>query len=236
MKRNQIIVIVSVLLITFITGVTTMYFLYKEKYGIVRSATTALTQIINSGTLTTDIVDASYVPVSSPSLAMSAKNFSFSCQSSTGTLGTATQQLYVQNPDAADGGWTLTIAATSGPTSFWHSNSSSASYDYNDSTSSGCTDGDDTDSLAGQMTIDASSGTLAKGNCASCTVTNITKGSQASFAESSVNSITLLNAAPGSDDIGDWKLTGVGISQTIPPEQPAASDYSINLTITVAAV
>lgn len=233
MKRNKIIITVSALLITFITGATTMYFLYKEKYGVVRSATTALTQIINSGTLTADIVDAAYTPVASPSFALSSKNFSFSCQSSTGTLGTASQQLYVQNPDAADSGWTLTIAATSGPTAYWDS---TVDYDYNDATSSGCTDGADADSLAGQMTIDASAGTLAVGSCNSCTINNITKGSSAEFAETSVDSITLLNAAAGSDDIGDWKLTGVAITQTIPGEQPAASDYSINLTITVTAV
>src|SRR5688572_23548590 len=78
--------------------------------------TTDVTQTINAGTLSTDIMDASRVTVGSPSFAMSAKTFSFDCQAggsaSTGTLGSNTQRVYVSNPDGADSGWTLTMAAT----------------------------------------------------------------------------------------------------------------------------
>jgi hypothetical protein len=49
-----------------------------------------------------------------------------------------------------------------------------------------------------------------------------------------VDSITILDAASGSSDIGDWKLTGVSVGQQIPKEQPASS-YAIDLTLSIVA-
>lgn len=195
--------------------------------------TSNFTQTINAGTLTIDIVDGSYDTVGSPSVTFAAQTFSFACQTSTGTLGTATQQIYVQNPDAADGGWTASIAG-SATTALW--DSAGTDYDFNDASGSGCTDGADADSVGGQMTVDASGGTLAVGACSACATTSITKGSSTAFVEGTTNSITLLNAAAGSDDIGDWTLQDVALSQTIPGEQPAASDYDINMVVSVVAI
>ncbi len=200
------------------------------------ASTSNFAQTINPGTLSVDIVDAGYVTVGSPSVTMSAKTFSFSClnggNASTGTFGTSSQVIYIKNPDAADNGWTVSLAA-SAPTTVW--DSAGTDYDFNDAGTSGCSDGDDSDSLAGQMTVDPSVGTLAVGTCASCATTAVTKGSSAAFVESTTDSITLLTGAAGSNDIGDWRLTGVAISQTIPAEQPAASDYNINLTLSILA-
>jgi hypothetical protein len=53
--------------------------------------------------------------------------------------------------------------------------------------------------------------------------------------QSSVDSITLLTAAAGSSDVWDWHLQGVAVSQKIPAEQGAASDYDINMTLSVVA-
>lgn len=86
------------------------------------------------------------------------------------------------------------------------------------------------------MTIDASGGTLAVGACASCTTTNVTKGSSNAFVEGTTDTITILTGAAGSDDIGDWTLQGVSVSQEIPAEQPAASDYSIDMVLSIAAL
>lgn len=47
--------------------------------------------------------------------------------------------------------------------------------DFNDSTTSGCTDGADTDTSRGQLTLDPSVATLAVGQCTSCATTSITK-------------------------------------------------------------
>ncbi|HEC65339.1 MAG TPA: hypothetical protein ENI23_08595, partial [bacterium] len=167
------------------------------------SPTSTFTQVINPGSLSTNIVNGSYTPVGSPTVAMSSVTFSTSCQSSTGTFGTASEQLYVENPDAADNGWSVTLAA-SAPTDIW--DSSGTDFDFNDASGSGCTDGGDTDSFGGQMTVDPSGGTLAVGQCGSCATTSVTKGSSASYEEGVTNSITILTGAAGSDDIGDWTL------------------------------
>ncbi len=195
------------------------------------SATSNFTQVINAGTLTADIVDASYVTVASPSFALGAATFSFACQTTTGTFGTASQQIYVKNPDAADNGWTLSIAA-SAPTDVW--DGAASDFDFNDPTTAGCADGGDADILKGQMTINPAVGTLA-GGASSASTTNITKGSSAGFNQGTLDAITILTGAAGSSDIGDWTLQGVSISQTIPAEQAAASDYDISLVLTATA-
>ncbi|MBW6441698.1 hypothetical protein K0B04_02190 [Patescibacteria group bacterium] len=193
--------------------------------------TSTFNQTINAGTLSVDIVDDTYVSVSEPSIDMSTLSFGFTCQNSTGTFGTSTQQIYVKNPDAADSGWTVSIGTTN--TSLWES--AGTDFDFNDPTGSGCTDGADADSFGGQMTVDASVGSVAVGSCSSCTTTGVSAGSSNAFSEGIVDDITILSGAAGSDDIGDWTLRGVSISQTVPAEQPAASDYSINMVLSILA-
>lgn len=197
-----------------------------------------LSQQIGSGTLTTDIRDATRTPLANASFPMSPIGFAFTCMnagsSSTGTLGSNTQRIYIDNPDSADTGWVLTIAATNGPTALWSDLGATKTYDFNDPTSSGCNDGADADSVAGQLTIDPSIATLNT-DCTSCTNSNISLGSESSFVQGTTNSVTLLSAASASDDIGRWYLTGIGVKQTVPSEQ-AAGDYTINLTLTVTAM
>ncbi|MBU1176852.1 hypothetical protein KKH96_00140 [Patescibacteria group bacterium] len=198
---------------------------------VLASGTSTFGQTINVGTLSTDIVDAAYSSVASPAVAMNAVTFSFAYQTATGSFGSATEQIYVSNSDAADGGWTLAVAP-SATTAFW--DSAGTDFDFNDSTAS-AGDGADTDTLGGQMTVDPSVATLATSTCASCVITNITKGASTAYVEGATNSVTLLTAAVASDDIGKWTLQGVSISQTIPAEQPAASDYTLNMVLTVTA-
>lgn len=205
------------------------------KQLVLASATSAFNQVINIGTLATDIRDASRNAVSSPAVSMSAKTFSYNCQSggnaSTGTFGTNTERIYVDNPDGADGGWTLTLAA-SDPADVW--SSGTPKFDFNDAGGTGCTDGADAgDTVGGQLTVDPSVGTLTA-DCGSCGTSNITKGSSTPYVEGTTNSVTLLTAAAGSDDIGRWYLTGVSMSQTIPAEQIPGT-YSLNLTLTATA-
>ena len=187
-------------------------------------------QVITAGTLSVDIVDAALAPVASPAVTLASTGFSFSCQTTVGTFGTTSEQIYMQNPGASNSGFTVSLAA-SAPTALW--SSAGKAFDFNDPTTAGCADGADTDTFGGQMTVNASAGTLVKGNCVGCSTTGITLGSSASFNQGVTDSITLVTAAAGSDDIGDWKLQGVGISQTIPPEQPPATDYNINLTLSI---
>ena len=203
---------------------------------VLASSTSNFTQTINAGTLAVDIVDGtSYVTVGSPTMAMSAATFSFACQTKTGSFGTASESIYVSNPDAADNGWAVSLAAAA-TTDVW--DSAGTDFDFNEAGSSGCVDDGattDADAFGGQMTVDPSGATLVVGQCASCVTTNVTKGSSSSFVEGTTNTITILTGATASDDIGDWKLTEVSISQKIPAEQPAASDYDINMVLSIAA-
>jgi hypothetical protein len=185
---------------------------------------------IDTGNLKVDIKDSNGLSVSSPVVDFSSANTSFFVNNTTATLGSGLQKLRISN-GTSNALWTLSLAATSGPTANW-----SGVYDFNDPTSSGCTDGADADSLGGQLTMDPSGGTLAKGACASCVTTNISKGTSSAFNQGTTDSITLLSAAAGSDDIGDWTLQGVSLSQKIPAEQPAASDYDISFTLTATAL
>ncbi len=186
------------------------------------------TYTVSAGTLTVDIVDAAGDSVASPSMAMGAVTFSFTYQTANGTFGVSTEKIRVENT-TANSEWSLTIAANGGSTAFW--DSAGTDYDFNDPTAS-AGDGADADSLGGQMTIDASGGTLG----GTCSATDITKGSSASFSEGVTDSVTLLTAGASADTGCYWDLTGVSVSQTIPAEQPAASDYSINMTLTVTAL
>lgn len=223
MKRKLVLIALAVVLSA--TGASRVF----------AAATPTLNQTINAGTLATDILDASRASVASPSATLTAKSFAFDCYSgggaSTGTLGTDSERIYVINPDAADNGWTLTIAATGGATTTWASGGNN--FDFNDGGGSGCTDGVDADSSGGQLTINANAGTLTA-DCASCATTNVTKGSSTAFVQGTTDSVTLLTAAAGSDDIWRGYLTGVALSQTIPAEQ-ATGAYTLGMTITVTA-
>lgn len=206
---------------------------------VVRAANdTDLNQDINAGTLVTDIRDASKVTVASPAVAFSATTFSFDCLSGgsrpSGTFGTGTERIYVDNPDAADNGWTLTFAATSGASDTWDDGGSNV-YDFNDpgGAPAGCGDGGDTDSDIGQLSVDPTTGTTTT-DCGSCGTTGISLGSASAFDEGTTDSITLVTAAAGSDDIGRWYFTGFDLDQTIPAEQIPAS-YTLNMTLTVTA-
>jgi len=198
---------------------------------VLASSTSTFNQTINAGSLSVDIVDSGFSTVASPSVTLNAGTFSFSSQTATGTFGAASEQIYITNPDASASGWTVTVAASS-TTAFW--DSAGTDFDFNDASST--TDGPDSDGIGGQMTIDPSGATTATSTCASCTLTGISLGSSNAFDEGTTDTITIVTGAAGSDDIGDWDVQGVSISQVIPAEQPAASDYTIDMILTIAAI
>lgn len=193
----------------------------------IASDDTQLTQSI-SGSLDIGIVDAGGSTVSSPTAVFAAKAFSMTYQTATATLGVSSERMRVTNPSGSDDTWALNVAATSGETSVW--TTGSVTYDYNDSTAS-AGDGADTDSVGGQMTIDPSAGTIA--GVGGTSISNVSLGTSDAFVESSVSSIDLMTAATGSQKPGQWDLTGVGLSQTIPAAQ-ASGSYTLNLTLTAS--
>lgn len=221
--------------IKYLLAVVGLSVVFNAPQAAMAANNSTFNQTINAGVLSTDILNASQATVASPSVTMGAKGFSFSCQSgggaSTGTFGTSSERIYVTNPDGADNGWTLTLGATSGATAVW--TAGAETFDFNDGGASGCTDGADSDAKGGQLTVNPSAGTITT-DCTSCTATNVTKGSSTAYAEGTTDSVTLLNAAAGSDDIWRGYLTGVGLSQTIPAET-AAGAYTVNMTLTATA-
>jgi len=181
-----------------------------------------------AGILTVDIVDSGSSPVASPSMAMNAVTFSFNSQTAAGTFGTASEKVRVDNGTASSI-WTLSLAA-SVTTNVW--NSAGTDYDFNDPTA-GAEDGADADSVGGQMTVDPSVSTITpQGGCSN---TGLSKGSSTGFSEGVTDSITLVTADGTADTGCYWDITGIGISQTIPAEQPVASDYNINMVVSVVA-
>jgi hypothetical protein len=179
----------------------------------------------------TDIVNASSAPVASPFFSLESHLFSFDCSSVAGVFGSSSQRIRVANGFVAEN-WSLTIAATSGPTANW--SGGPTNYDFNDNSGSpaGCGDGGDSDSFAGQLLLDPSIGTLSPKN--GCTTTGITKGSSGAFIEGAADSLTLLSGNTTSDTDCYWDFTGVDVSQQIPFEQPPGT-YSLDLTLTLTA-
>jgi len=172
-----------------------------------------------------DIVDDTFTTIANPTIDMSATSFSSNCQTVTGTLGTASKQIYIDNrPTGVQNGWDVTLAAANVAIGW---TSSSSSYDFNNSSGSGCT--------SGQMTIDASSATLDYGQDETTDiVTGILKGSSTAFNQGVVDSITLLSGDSSSDESGDWTIQGINISQKIPAQQ-AVGNYTLQMVISVIA-
>ena len=174
-----------------------------------------------------DIVNSSGVSVSSPSVSMSAMSYAFACQTSTGTLGSASQKIRVTNTTPADSnGWNLTIGASSAD---W-SDGAGHTYAYNNSAGSpaGCT--------SGQLTINPTAATITPESSPEygCTNTGVSAYT-ASTAFTGSTPATIIQASPSSSHYCYWDITGITLSQTIPPVQPSGT-YSINFTITLTAL
>ena len=216
-----------------LSGLTTYYWRVKYKdednvWSDWSDETSFTTETDVVGSLSVDIVDAGGTTVGSPSAQMDSQTFSFSDQTSTGTFGTSSQKIRVDN-GTGTATWTLSLAADIGATAIW--DGTSADYDFNDPTASAA-DGGDTDSLGGQMTINPTTITITPEG--GCTTTNVSGGSSSAFSEGVTDSITLASASSGADTDCYWDLTDISISQTIPAEQPA-DDYAIDMTLSIIA-
>ncbi len=180
------------------------------------TATSQLSQQITAGVLSTSIRDGSNVVVASPSFTLGSVAVSTGTQTATGTWGSSTQRIAVDNPGGANAGWTLTLAATGGSSATWTSGGNTYAFNGNATT--------------GQLTINPAASTLTS---LTGTSTGITKGTSSAFT--GATPITLLTAASGSDDIWNGYITGVGVSQAIPASQPAGT-YTFDLTQTVTSL
>lgn len=135
-------------------------------------------------------------------------------QTSTGTLGTNDQRLTVDNPGAANNGWTLALAGASGAA--WTSGANT--YPFNAATSA-----------QGQLSI-TSAGTVTPviGGA-----TGVSGASTSTFSNST-SSITIMDATSSAANVWNGYITGIGLSQTVPVGTPAGS-YTLNLVQTLTA-
>lgn len=166
-----------------------------------------LSQVINQGAQTMDIVDGSGVSVASPSVAFAALPFSFACQTNTATFGTASQKVSIKNERKAQVSLTMAGSGT------WTSGSDT--YNYNDGAGSGCT--------TGQLSVSGGSFTKTAG---ANTPTNSLPGG----AFSGATPVTLF-ATSGTKYAWDGELTGYTLTQKVPAEQPDGT-YSVGMTLT----
>jgi hypothetical protein len=166
----------------------------------------------------------------SPAIEFSPYTTRFTCSSSSGVLGTSAQRLRISNLRSS-AGWTASIAATNGQSSVWQSGNGKT-YDYNDITNAGCSDGADNDTVGGALRVDATNITVTPETF--CSGTNISPGQNQTFQEGTISSITIANAASGADTGCYWDITGVNMFQDIPLEQ-LPDTYQLPLTITTVA-
>lgn len=181
------------------------------------TATSTLSQTISNGSLSTDVRDGSNAVVGSPSFSMASRNVSTAQQSTTGTFGSGTQRISVDNPGGANNGFSLTLNATVPGTGVWD-DGASHTYAYNGT------------AATGQLTVDPSVSTWT---ALVGTTTSITKGTSSTFSGS--GAITLATTSNALEDIWNGYVTGIGLTQTIPANTPAGT-YTISMTQTVTAL
>jgi hypothetical protein len=190
------------------------------------------TATINPGTLLTDVRNALGEQIPNPRVPLGKVVNAIDCRSSglTGTLGNDSQRLYVYNPKAAFDGWTLTIAPAAGPDAQWEGEESA--FDFNDPGLDGCIDTDN-DGVAGLLSIDPSTTTIAA-DCLACTTENLSLGHTQALSFAERDSITLLKANSLADELGRWYITGIDVTQSIPPAQDGDT-YEIDMVLTATA-
>ena len=127
--------------------------------------------------------------------------------------------------------WTISIGPTAGASAQW-SGGGLKMYDFNDTTTGGCADGSDADTTAGSLTIDPSNATITPD--ASCGATGVNLGTASTFSEGVTDSINLLSGTASAEINCMWNITGISVTQQIPPET-ADGSYSLGLTITKTA-
>jgi hypothetical protein len=188
--------------------------------------TTEFTQEITAPSGTVEVRDGT--PVASPTVSFSSKAYSYDCldgaESSTGVLAVnTTERLYVEN--GVDENFNVTIGA-SAATDTW--DATGPTYDFNDS--GACSDGGDTDTDAGQLTVTVADLDLAADFSGGATTGLTAIAADTAFVEGSSDSIELLEGTAVAVS-GRWYLTDIGMSQVIPALQEAGT-YSLDMVIT----
>ena len=183
-------------------------------FGSLAMQTILAVTVIND---TNDTVDV-------PSVNFGSLETGPSTQTTNGLLGTNSQRIVVIN-GTGNASWSLSIAAES-TDSVWEDGVHS--FDFNDSIS----DGSDTDTVGGGLTVNPSSITITPSD--GCSSTGIASGGQTTFSEGTTDTITLVSAGSSAGTDCSWELTNVQLSQQVPPGQTNGT-YALTMTLTVVA-
>ena len=181
------------------------------------------------GSLDIRFADAADTTLTNPTTVFSAAMTSRTASTTTAKLSNnSSQQLEVAN-SLSTTGWSVSLAATGGPTAKWTQTGGAANYAFNS-----------TNVDQGQLSVDLSSSAFtASGSTPlgqACTTAGLSYGVGGAFVAgtASANAITLATASSSSGLTCLFKLQNISLKQTIPAYQKPGT-YTLPVTVTVVA-
>ena len=181
------------------------------------------------GSLDIRFADATDATLTNPTTVFSAAMTGKTASTTTAKLSNnSSQQLEVAN-SLSTTGWSVSLAATGGPTAKWTQTGGAANYAFNS-----------TNVDQGQLSVDLSSSAFtASGSTPlgqACTTAGLSYGIGGAFVAgtASANSVTLATASSGSGLTCLFKLQNITLKQTIPAYQKPGM-YTLPVTVTVVA-
>ena len=181
------------------------------------------------GSLDIRFADAANATLTNPTTVFSAAMTSKTASTTTAKLSNnSSQQLEVAN-SLSTTGWSVSLAATGGPTAKWTQTGGAANYAFNN-----------TNADQGQLSVDLSSSVFtASGSTPlgqACTTAGLSYGAGGAFVAgtASANAITLATASSSSGLTCLFKLQDISLKQTIPAYQKPGT-YTLPVTVTVVA-
>ena len=181
------------------------------------------------GSLDIRFANAANATLANPTTGFSAATTSRAASTTTAKLSNnSSQQLEVAN-SLSTTGWSVSLAATGGPTAKWTQTGSTANYAFNS-----------TNVDQGQLSVDLSSSAFtASGSTPlgqACTTAGLSYGAGGAFVAgtASANAITLATASSSSGLTCLFKLQNITLKQTIPAYQKPGT-YTLPVTVTVVA-
>ncbi len=180
-----------------------------------------------TGSLGIRFIDGSNNEISgtATNTAFTSRQISSSVQSSTGQFTNNTSKYLEIYNSLSNTGWSVSLAATAGPTARWTSGANN--YPYNATAS------------AGRLSVDMTTSTISPNGTTpsgtACNLSGVTgSSSSVSYANGTVDAITLLNGASLAGFNCSWRMQNIQFIQTIPTFQPSGA-YELDLTATVVA-
>ena len=181
------------------------------------------------GSLDIRFADTADATLTNPTTVFSAAMTGKTASTTTAKLSnSSSQQLEVAN-SLSTTGWSVSLAATGGPTAKWTQTGGAANYAFNS-----------TNVDQGQLSVDLSSSAFtASGSTPlgqACTTAGLSYGAGGAFVAgtASANAITLATASSSSGLTCLFKLQTISLKQTIPAYQKPGT-YTLPVTVTVVA-